>query len=369
MPSEAGRYALVKDLLFRARDRMVRDDGEKVEAHALNVALQFARNQALIRGGLAPDMLETIAAARGVHSDDFAWHVWDIATEYEYQAEPADLPTYRVTLEELARRTHHLHFFRRVKTRRHVLRLVRMRKKEEHPGEWRSEPGTYTCSHQPEDIKIEAFGSFLRKKAKGIVASNRARVVPFSASLCDGIDVRETIRNMVRDGRLYVREEMPIHGEISAVLVIFDDKDAKSKYPFTMTWQGEHNQESDMALYATSPETHFVGPGISRCEYGGFLMTYPPGRLFHVFEDPYFDEAETPAERLLLAAIDYAISKWILYVGARPPRARLVNKARRTGKQVLYIPIGQLSPQTLRTLRVFHILEGKEVRSYAKDFI
>jgi hypothetical protein len=369
-PADADRYAQMRELLLSARDRMQREDGEKVAPRSLRVALQFARNQALVRGGLAPDLLELVVAARGVHSDDFAWHVFDLGTDYPHQADPADLPAYRITLEELARRARHMVFHRRLKTRRHVLRLVRMRPKPDSPDDWKSEhPGMFTCSHPPEDIRIEAFGAFLRKRAKGILASERARVQPFTSSLCDGIDVRETIRNIVHDGRLYVREEHPIHGDIDAVIVVFDERDPNKRYKFTLTWQGEHDQESDMALYSTPPGQQMVGPGIGRCEYGGFLMTYPPGRLFNVFEDSYFDEAETHAERLVLAAIDYAIGKWILYVAARPPRATLAQKARRSGKQIMYIPIGQLNPQTLRQLRVFHVLDGKHVRSYANMYV
>ena len=106
-----------------------------------------------------------------------------------------------------------------------------------------------------------------------------------------------------------------------------------------------------------------------RSEYGGFLMTYPPGRMFHVFEDPYFDEAETKAERLLYAAIDYCNERSIVYVAAKPPRPKLVTLARRTGKQIVYLPIGQLSPSTLRKIRVFHVLDGRAVRSYAAGYI
>ncbi len=368
--SDADRYKLVRQLFFESRERMVREDGERVNSRSIRIALQFARNQALLRNALAPDLVELVAAARGVHSDDFAWHLWETATSYPYQDDAPDVPTYRVTLEELARRARHLVFHRRLKTRRHVLRLIKVRKRPEREGQWdAAHPGLYTCSYPPEDIQIESVSAFLRKRAQGIIASNRARVVPFTASLCDGIDIRETIRNRLRDGRLYVREDMPIHGEIHALVLIFDDKDGDGRYKFTMTWQGEHEQESDMALYATPPEAHPVGPGIGRCEYGGFLMTYPPGRLFHVFEDPFFDDAENFAERLLLAAVDYGLGRWVLYIGPRPPRARTVMNARRAGKQVLYIPIGQISPQTLRRLRVFHVLEGKEVRSYAKDYV
>jgi hypothetical protein len=153
------------------------------------------------------------------------------------------------------------------------------------------------------------------------------------------------------------------------VCIIFDAEDRQNRYSFTVTWQGEHEEESDMAFYATPPNSNVVGPKIGRCEYGGFLMTYPPGRMFHVFEDPYFNSASTKAERLLLAGIDYCAERSIVYVAARPPPRRVAALARRTGKQIVYLPIGQLSPLTLRKIRVFHVLEGRRVRAYAADYI
>ncbi len=368
--SQTDRYRLMAEMFLGARDRMAREDGEQVPARMIRVAQQFARNQALLRAALAPDLVEMVTAARGAHSDDFAWHFYDLATRYPHQADPAEIPTYRLTLEELARGARHILFHRRLKTRRHVLRLVRVRPKEPRKGDWRSNnPGVFTCSYPPEDVRIEGFASVLRNRARGMLSSDRARVLPLTTSLGDGIDLRETIRNMAHDGRLYVREDNPLRGEVDALLVIFDEKDAQGRYAFTMTWQGEHEQESDMALYSTPPGEKMVGPGIGRCEYGGFLMTYPPGRLLQVFEDAYFDAAETKAERLLLAAIDYAIGRWIVYVAARAPRSKFVMHARRCGKQVIYVPIGQLSPQTLRRLRVFHVLDGRHVRGYARQYI
>src|SRR6185436_8737835 len=263
-----------------------------------------------------------------------------------------------------------LWFRRRIKTRRHALRLVRARKKEPAPGAW-GEPlrEPYICSYPPEDLRIEAYGDFLKKRGKGLLASERARVAPFLSGFGDGIDLRETIRNLMHDGRVHVREEQASPGNVGAVCVVFDADDKEGRYSWTVTWQGEHEEESDMALYATPPHANLVGPKIGRSEYGGFLMTYSPGRMFHVFEDPYFDHAETKAERLLYAAIDYTTERSIVYVAAKPPRPKLVGLAKRTGRQIVYFPIGQLSPTTLRRLRVFHVLEGQQVRSYAREFI
>ncbi|HEY3593615.1 MAG TPA: hypothetical protein VGL13_07070 [Polyangiaceae bacterium] len=369
-PALGDRYRLMRDLLIAARDRMEREDGERLPARPLRVALQFARNLALSRGGLAPDLYELTIAARGVASDDFAWHFWDLGVAYPHQTAAPDLPVYRLTLDELHQGARRLWFRRRLKTRRHALRLVRPRKKEPAPGAWGDplhEPSI--CSYPPEDVRIEAYGDYLKKRGKGLLAAERARVTPLVAGFGEGIDLRETIKNWMHDGRLYIREEQSVPGDVGAVCIVFDAEDRQDRYSFTVTWQGEHEEESDMALYATPPNANLVGPKIGRCEYGGFLMTYPPGRMFQVFEDPYFAVAENKGERLLYAAIDYCDERSIVYVAARPPARKIMSLAARAKKQIVYLPIGQLSPATLRKIRVFHVLEGRAVRRYAAEYV
>ncbi len=365
------RVGLAGELLLEARARMAKDDGERVESRALALAMRYAQNLARVRGALAPSLADVVVAARGVGSDDFAWHAWDLATAWPWQADPADLPTYRVTLEELARGSRRLWLERRKKTRRHLLRVVRDR-----PHAPAGAPFTAPdaksprlCSHPPEDVRVEAFGAHVRRRAKGLFTSERASVVPMTTGLADGLDLRETIRALAHDRRLRVREDASMPGEVSAVCVLFDPDDADDRYPWTLTWQGEHEGESDMALYATPPDARPVGPGVGRCEYGGFLMTWPPGRMFEVFEDGYFDAAATKGERLLLAAIDYAPGRLVAHVAPKPPRARLIALARRAGKKVLHVPLGQLSPDLLRKIRVFHVLEGHHVRSWARSHL
>ena len=112
-----------------------------------------------------------------------------------------------------------------------------------------------------------------------------------------------------------------------------------------------------------------VGPGISRSEYGGFLMTYPPGRMFHVWQDPFFDIAPTKPQRLLLAALDYCSEEVIVYVGSEPPQRKYKMLANRFGKKIIYIPLGQLSPNDINRIRHFHILSGHRVRDYAREYL
>jgi len=124
-----------------------------------------------------------------------------------------------------------------------------------------------------------------------------------------------------------------------------------------------------MAFYAAPLGKELDGPGISRCEYGAFLMTMPPGRLADVWTDPDYQLAETAAETLLLAALDYALEPRVVYAAKRPPRSAIKSLAARLGRKIVYLPLGSLSAITTKRLRTFHVLADRTVRSYAKDYI
>ncbi len=368
------RWELSGHLLQKARTRYHREDGEQLTAQDLRHFLQYARNQALVDSRLIPDLYQTILAARGIGDDDFAYRFWEAATEYPWQNMPGKLPTVRVSLEDLGLTSRPLRFERKMERQRRIRKMLRPRPQEKFPGEWSQTMGNdFICSHPPEDIVIESYGHFLQKRGQSILSEEQTRVEPFVSSLLDGIDVRETIRHWY-EKKIYVRECLKVKGKVGSVIVIFDEDERKnplqrSRYSWTMTWQGEHEQESDMALYATPPQEKMVGPGIGRSEYGGFLMSYPPGRMFYVWEDPSFDLARNKAERLLLAGLDYSEERYIVYAAAQPPRSWFHSYANRLDRKIVYIPLGHLSPVTLKKLRVFHVLSGHHVRSYAKDYI
>jgi hypothetical protein len=111
------------------------------------------------------------------------------------------------------------------------------------------------------------------------------------------------------------------------------------------------------------------GPGISRCQYGGFMLTYPPMRVYDIWKDGFFDSARNKPERLLMAALDYNREKHVIYVAAAPPSGRCRSMAARLGQKIIYLPIGTLSPVTLKKLRQFHVLDGHHVRQYARSYI
>jgi hypothetical protein len=124
-----------------------------------------------------------------------------------------------------------------------------------------------------------------------------------------------------------------------------------------------------MAFYSTDPTQGIVGPGICRVTYGGLMLSHPPRRMADVWTDPDYRVAESKSEVLLLAAMDYCTGQVVVHVAARPPRSILRQLGSRLGIKILHIPIGTLSPTTIRRVRVMHILSGHEKRKIAKDYI
>jgi hypothetical protein len=346
------------------------NSGERVAHWQRRMLARFARNLALAGNDLAAGLFDLTLAARGVVDDNYAWDVWEAAGRYPPQKTASDLMTVKISGEEVWMNTRKLRLRRRLPGTKRRLRPygLKPRKKEKIPGEWASQlNGTSICSYPPEDLVVEDYARFLKKKGKSILSEERVRVEPFTTSILDGIDMRETIRNW-HEGRIYVRQFQKIHGEVGSVIVIFDE-DRDNRYPYTTTWLGESQNESDMAFYSTFPFDHLVGPGIGRGEYGGFLMSLPPRRMYDVWQDPDYEFAESKSERLLLAGLDYSIHRYVVYVAAKPPRSIFKTIASRSGRTIAYIPIGQLSPVSLKKIRVVHVLDGYDKREIAKEYL
>ena len=358
--------------LFQEASRHYRQEtGEPVHLWQRRAFFRFTRNYALIEGLLLPDLFQMLTAARACVDDNFAYAFWRLASQYPWQRETDDIPTLRLRAEDIWGASRHIRFRprpRKLEKGLSHLRFLR-RKREQQPGEWLGGfDNPSICSYPPEDLVIENYGNFLKKKGTRRLSEEEARVEPFSSSMLDGIDMRETLRNL-HEGRIYVREHLRIKGGVGCVVVIFDEDRSGDRFPYLMTWLGEHDQESDMAFYATPPSDNIVGPGISRCEYGGFILSYPPRRMLDVWQDRDYADARSKSELLLLAALDYSREKHLVYAAARPPRSIFRQLASRLGKKIIYIPLGSLSPVELKRLRVLHILYGNDKRVIAREYI
>ena len=252
---QVDRLELLGTLVAEAAGRYQKATGETINGRQQAILHQFARNYALVHGQLTPDFYQLVVAARGVADDDFAYEVWDLGATYPWQEAEPNLPVLRLRGEDLFLNQKKIRFQRRLRqTRKRLVPIpVRQKPRERRPGEWQEKwQGQSICSHPPEDLVVEGFGDFARKKAVNMLSEQNRRVEPFLASLLDGIDVRETIRHWP-EGVLYVMEQKRAPGKVGAVVVVFDSDDGEEeKFPWRLTWLGEHSQESDMAFYATS---------------------------------------------------------------------------------------------------------------------
>ncbi|HEY3824749.1 MAG TPA: hypothetical protein VGL82_09330 [Bryobacteraceae bacterium] len=369
-PAMVDRPRVQMTLFREAEHAWVLNTGEKMHRWQRRLLARYSRNLALANRELTASLFDLTIAARSIVDENYAWDVWETASRYSHQQTATDIDTVRISGEEVWLNTKRIRLRRRLpSTKRRLGNLgLKPRRKEKFPGEWASElNGASICSYPPEDMVIEDFGRFLKKKGKSVLSEERATVEPFTASLLDGIDLRETIRNW-HEGKIYVRNVRKTYGDVGSVVVIFDE-DSDGRYNYMTTWLGENQNESDMAFYSTFPFDHLIGPGIGRAEYGGFLMSLPARRMYDVWADPDYDFAETKAERLLLAGLDYSIQKYVVYVAAKPPRSIFRNIAARFGRTIVYVPIGQLSPVTMKKIRVVHVLDGYDKRDQAREFI
>ncbi|MFC1867663.1 hypothetical protein ACFL0H_05970 [Thermodesulfobacteriota bacterium] len=362
-------------LIKIAEKNQWKNDKEEMSRGQIRVMKRFARNYSILSGGLVPDFYQLIVAARGAADDNFAYEVWEKGSEYPWQTDDPGLPVLDLKGKDLFIDQRRIRFHRRIKTlrRRLVPMPVKQKNREKTPGEWKKDfKGLYICSYPPEDIVIEGYGRHVMRRSLEIKSEENSRIVPFESSMMDGLDIRQTIREW-NSGRIYVKESRPVIGKVGSVVFIFDTdlsgKNGKENFPWQVTWLGEHDQESDMSFYSTPAGEIMDGPGISRCQYGGFMLTYPPMRVFDIWKDPYFKVARNKPERLLMAAIDYCTEKHVVYVAGTPPSGWCRSIAARHGKKIIYMPIGIFSPVTLKKIRQFHVLDGHHIRKYAHQYI
>jgi hypothetical protein len=344
---------------------------ESVKPWQRRLFFDYASRCARVQGQLVPGLYEWAIAARGVGDDNLAWEVFDAARTYPWQEESAEIETASVDGDELDLGT------RRIRFRRRFMRVkrrpvpVKQRPAPQNPEDWlEGFDSEGLCSYPPEDVVIEDYGRFLQRKAVSILSAELSRTEPFTTSMLDGLDIRETLRN-AHEGRIYVEERGRVPGEAGSVVVIFDRdrKPEEQHFPFAMTWLGEHDQESDMAFYSTGPAEQVVGPGIMRATYGGFMLSAPRGRLFDVWSDRDYSFARDKAEVLEMSAIDYSVEKLVVHVAEDRPSQRIRRYAADHGKQLLHVPLGSLSPVTLKKIRVMHILAGKNKRAIAEGYV
>lgn len=400
----------IKELALAARKKYedeLKSRARKITPKLLATYFQYVRNLALVERRMTPDLYTLVTAARQIAGDGFAVHLAETAREYPY---PASRPPYEggpqggggqssavgdisysppsqggeQSEEEFSFETLKMGIGRadlpdgeivemknRLPGHPQSWRSCRLQRRppKKQQREWRMRWDPFSqCSWPPEDSSIEKFRTHVKDAALALMGTDLARTEKFTTSLKDGLDIRETLRNW-HTGDLYVKVYPPNRGDLDCVVMLFDSPVDPRDYPWRITWHAEHHDESTLALFATNFREEMVGPGIGLARYGGAMFLFPPRPIPNIWQDPRFDFADTLEERLLSAACHHSEERHVALLSPGPPGAGWRRLARRFGKRLVHVPLSRFSGQTVEQLRMFHVLNGHRVRSYAAEFI
>ncbi len=364
----------VKEVLLATRDRYLHDLGKqarRITPQLLSTYLKYVRNLSLIHRRLTPSFHSLIVAAQQLCGDEFAIHLAELVREYPYPSD-SGFPELQMGIEraqlpdgDVVRMTSRLPGPPLVWSRCELHRRPPKVDQRRYRMQWNP---FRQCSWPPEDVRIERFRTHVQDHALKLLGQDLARSEKFTTSLKDGLDIRETLRNW-HTGQLYVKVMPPTRGELDCVVMLFDSPADPRDYPWRITWHAEHHDESTLSLFATSFDEQLVGPGIALATYGGAMFLYPPRPIVDIWRDPQFDVADTLEERLLFAACHHARERHIALLSDAPPGAGWRRLAKRFGKHLMHVPLSHFSQETVQQLRMFHVLNGQQVRSYAEHFI
>lgn len=367
---------LVKKIFIETRNQFLSDkqDANAVSVKKIQSALIFLRNLTVQQRRLTPDLLDIVAAAKGVFGNSFAAKVMEAGRFYPF-FDPMES-----SQEQLEVGRDHIlppgendpvEAFNLLEDEPKVWKTLTL-KKDPDPKRQRQYRYNWDargmCSHTPEDDRIEGFNQAIRRRSQDLDLQAFARTEKLSSSLKDGIDMRETLRNW-NTGNIYVKEIPPAKGRMDTVVILFDEG-RDERYPSRTTWYAEHAEESTLTFYATDPLAKLIGPGISEAEYGGLSLLFPPRPVADVFTLPAREFGfHNLAEQLLYGALLNSREKSLAYVSLVKPGLRMKNMAKQFHRRLVWVPMASFSAETLLRLRKFHILNGKQVRAWASRFI
>lgn len=364
----------IKELLVAARAAYRKEFGKrsrKMSPHLLSNCLKYIRNLTLLERRFTPDLFTIVTAAKQIAGEQFALHVMQTARHYQQVKETrfseAQFGVDRARLSDgqifatVNRLPGTPVTWRTLELQRRPDKEERMRWK------MRWNPRAQ-CSWPPEDQQIENFRHHVAEKANAIIGADLVQTEKFTTSVKDGIDIRDTVRSW-HTGEIYVKVLPPSKGKMDAVIMLFDSPADPRDYPWRTTWWAEHQNESTLCFFATNFQEELVGPGIGLATYGGAMFLFPPMTIFDVWRDPRLDFTETLEERLLAAACLHSDCTHIALLSHLPPGAGWRSLARRYKKKWVHVPLSQFSESTIQQLRLVHVLNGHEVRSFASHFI
>ncbi len=371
----------LKKIIFSARERYKQEYDEDISIHKMKSLFQYLRNLTLVKRRLFPSLFNVILSAKSIIGDDFAWILFEECTSYP-DAKDFDDKYENLELRNPFYQGKEYFTIRRMKPNYGEIDTqfkipIKRRPTKKEIERWKREfKNSYgAVSYPPEDIFEENFFRYVRVRSLQVFQEFYTRTHEFTSTLMDGINFKETLRNWAINEKIYVDEKIPLKGEVDGVVFIFNENkfDEPTKFENRWMFYGEHDEESDLALYSTFPGEVIVGPGISRIEIGGIVSFFPRGHVRDIWRAKeirnFHHKLISDAEILLLAAIIFGEKKFIAYVGLNKPRTILYDIASHYNKTIIYLPLSRFSQTTIMNVRNIHILKDRSVREYAGEFI
>ena len=366
----------IKEILLKARNIFTKK--HKLRFHNLTsqtfqTYLQYVRNLTLMENRLTPDLYTLITAAKQFSGDPFAIAVLEAAREYPFQdIEPSTIESLVLGIDKaISSDNNSINMKNRLSEIQTEWRGVKLKPEPDtkKQTQWKYNWNPYgQCSWPPEDDQIESFNTHVREQSKLLLSNDLARSEKFTSSLKDGVDLRDTLRNW-HEGGIYVKEIPASRGRVEIVVFIFDIEPNPKNYSWCQTWYAEHNEESTLCFFATDYMNDMVGPGVGRATYGGCMMIYPPRPIPDIWKDPRIHIGKTLEEKLLEAAFFHSQEKHITIVTPCLPKSLWRKISYKYNKSIVHIPLKRFSNQTIEKIRRFHVLNGREIRSFANHFI
>ena len=371
----------VKELLIAARETYraeLKQFARRITPLHLSKCLQYIRNLSLMSRRMTPDLITIVTAAQQIMGDQYALHVAQLANRYSYAqldqnaTATTDLPVVRLGIDQAKLPDGEIvAMVNRLPGPPISWRTIELKRKPTSPEKhrWSYQWNPYTqCSYPPEDEHIENFRTRVFDRAKAVIGNDLARTEKFTTSVKDGIDIRDTLRHWY-DKQIYVKVIPPSRGMLDACVMLFDSPSDPRDYAWRTTWFAEHKDESTLAFYATNFADEMVGPGIGLARYGGAMFLFPPVMIPDIWADTRLDFTETLEERLIAAACLHASGRQVALLSTLPPGGGWRRLARRFKKWLVHVPLGSFSDEQVQQLRMVHVLNGQQVRSYAEEFI
>lgn len=364
----------LKELFLAARASYRADLGHRarqITPLLISQCLKYIRNQTLLERRLTPCLYTLARSSQQIMGDTFAIHLVNVAKEYPFDAE-SPWPVMKMGIDHGSLPDWGIaHLQSRlpgIPVEWKHLELNRPADKKDRR-KWASRWNPYQqCSWPEEDTRIESFRNRVMERARGIIGADLARTEKLSTSMMDGLDLRETLRHWY-DGSLYVKVLPPSIGHLDATVMLFDPEPDPREYTWRATWYAEHIEESTLSFFATPFSKEMLGPGVAVSTYGGAMFLYPPRPIDDIWTDRNLDFADTLEQRLVAAACLHAESRHIAILSHAVPGYALKSIAKRFRRKLVHVPLGQFSDSVVQQLRMFHVLNGKHVRSYAAHFI